>query len=342
MSGRTPPAGGCGRARPPFVPDPLVRSLLDASAAPPYLHEIGPVDGRLALLESQGNAPDDPRVEAAFHAAPVGPSGLTGLWIFRPAAVPGPLPTVLYLHGGRWMLGDAHTHWRLISALVKVSGAAFVVPEYTRTPEARYPVAIEECYAVLEWAARNAGELALRGDRIAVAGDCAGATMATALAMLAKRRGGPRLRAQLLYYAMTDPRCDSDSQEQFAEGHLLTRAALKWYWRQYGGGERELAEPVAAPSRATADDLAGLPPTLIVSAEGDIVRDEAEQYARHLRRAGVAVTSVRYLGMVHDFVSLATLEPSPSAHAAIKQGGSFVAEALSDRPHDRLKQTRLK
>ncbi|MGK5554465.1 alpha/beta hydrolase [Actinomadura kijaniata] len=331
MMGPALPPGGHDRDRPAFVPDPLVRRLLDASAEPPYLHQIGPVDGRLALLEAQGHAPDDPRVAAAFHAAPVGPSGLTGFWVFRPAGAAGPLPAVVYAHGGRWMLGDAHTHWRLISALVLASGAAFVVPEYTRTPEARYPVAVEECYAVLEWAARNADGLDLRGDRIAVAGDCAGATMAAVLPMLAKRRGGPRLRAQLLYYPMTDPRCDSGSQERFAEGYLLTREALRWYWQEYTDDDRQLGEAAVAPLRATAGDLAGLPPALIISAEGDVVRDEAEQYARHLSLAGVPVTCVRYLGMVHDFVSLTALQPSPSSRIALRQGASFLADALFDR-----------
>ncbi|MFC4910116.1 alpha/beta hydrolase [Actinomadura gamaensis] len=313
-----------------FVPDPLVRRLLEASAEPPYLHEIGPVDGRLALAEAQGHAPEDPRVVAAFHAAPVGPSGLIGFWVFRPAEASGPLPAVLYVHGGRWMLGDAYTHWRLISALVLGSGAAFVVPEYSRTPEARYPVAVEECYAVLAWAVDHAPDLGLRGDRVAVAGDCAGATLATVLALLARRRGGPRLRAQLLYSPITDPRADSPSQHRFADGHLLTREAVRWYWRQYVEDERELADPVAAPLRATREDLAGLPPAMIITAEGDVVRDEAEQYARRLREAGVAVTCARYLGMVHDFVSLTALQPSPPARAAIRQGAAFLADALGD------------
>ncbi|MFC9970042.1 alpha/beta hydrolase [Spirillospora sp. NPDC127200] len=313
-----------------FVPDPLVRRLLDASAEPPYLHEIGPVDGRLALLEAQGHSPDDPRVAAAFHVAPVGPSGLTGFWTFRPAAAAGPLPAVLYAHGGRWMLGDAQTHRRLINALVLGSGAAFVVPEYSRTPEARYPVAVEECYATLVWAVENAAALGLREDRVAVAGDCAGATLAAAVTLLAKRRSGPRLRAQLLYYPMTDPACDSPSQHRFAEGHLLTRGALRWYWRQYSDDARELADPVAAPLRATAGDLAGLPPALVVTAEADVLRDEGEAYAAKLRQAGVPVTAVRYLGTVHDFVSLTALQPSPPSHAAVRQGARFLADALSD------------
>jgi acetyl esterase/lipase len=289
------------------------------------------VDGRQALLEMQGHASDDFDVDAEFRLAPVGPSGLVGFWLFRPTGPTGPLPMVVYLHGGRWMLGDARTHARLISELAATSGAAFVVPEYTRTPEARYPVALEESYAVLTWVAEQAAELALDDFRLAVAGDCTGATMATALTMMAKQRGGPRIRAQLLYYPMTDPDADTVSREEFEYGYLLTRAAVEWYWRQYADDECELAEPTAAPLRATMADLAGLPPALVVSAEADVVRDEGEQYARLLRLSGVPVTAVRYLGTVHDFVSLNALRNSPPTRAAIRQGGRFLADALARR-----------
>ncbi|CAL9656054.1 Acetyl esterase [Streptomyces sp. enrichment culture] len=326
-----PPTDDGGSDPPAVVLDPLVQRLVDASAAPPYLHQLGPADGRQALLEMQGQALDDFAVDAEFRVAPVGPSGLVGFWLFRPARPPGPLPVVVYLHGGRWMLGDARTHAPMIGELASLSGAAFVVPEYTRTPEARYPVALEEAYAVLTWVTEQAAELGLDDRRLAVAGDCAGATIATALTMLAKQRGGPRIRAQLLYYPLTDPDCETASAEQFEFGYLLTRGAVEWYWRQYTDDERELAEPTAAPLRATREDLAGLPPALVVSAEADVVRDEGEHYARLLREAGVPVTSVRYLGTVHDFVSLTPLRGSPPTQAALRQGGHFLADALAGR-----------
>ncbi|MFG2884581.1 alpha/beta hydrolase [Streptomyces sp. NPDC048297] len=320
-----------GHDRPAVVLDPLVQRLVEASAAPPYLHQLGPVDGRQALLEMQDDTFDDFDVDAEFRVAPVGPSGLVGFWMFRPRRVAGPLPAVVYLHGGRWMLGDARTHARLISQLAAISGSAFVVPEYTRTPEARYPVALEESYSLLTWVVEQAAELALDDRKLAVAGDCAGATMATALTMMAKQRGGPRIRAQLLYYPMTDPHVDTPSRDQFESGYFLTREAVEWYWQQYADDECELAEPTAAPLRATAADLAGLPSALIVSAEADVVRDEGEAYARLLRLAGVPVTAVRYLGTVHDFVSLTLLRNSPPTRAAIRQGGRFLEKALADR-----------
>lgn len=326
--GHTPGEGGPPRSA--VVLDPLVGRLVAASAAPPFLDELAPSDARQALREAQADLVEDFAVEAEFRIAPVGPTGLVGFWVLRPPGVSGPLPAVLYVHGGRWMLGDVHTHARLVSELVLGARAAAVVPEYSRTPEARYPVAVEECYALLEWTARNAGDLGLDGGRLAVAGDCAGAALATALTMLAKRRGGPRLRAQLLYYPLTDARCDSPSQRDFATGYLLTRAALLRYWRHYTDDPRELAEPTVSPLRASLAELAGLPPALVVTAEADVTRDEGERYAGRLRAAGVAVTAVRFLGTVHDFVSLAALRDSPPTRAAVRQGAAFLRELLAE------------
>jgi acetyl esterase len=321
-------AGGAEFPEPPPVLDPVVERLVRAAAAPPQLQELGPEDGRLALQELQGYSTDDEKVPARFSVAPVGPSGLVGFFDVRPADLAGPLPVVLYVHGGRWMLGDASTHARLVRDLALASGAAFVVPEYSRTPEARYPVAAEECYALLTWVAEQATDLGLDASRIAVAGDCAGATIATALTILAKRRGGPRLRAQVLYYPLTDARCDTPSHRRFAEGYLLTSRQARWYWEQYADRAGDLAEPTAVPMRASHADLAGLPPALVVSAEADVVRDEGERYAERLREAGVRVTATRYPGTTHDFVSLRALEAIPATRAAVAQGGEFLRAAL--------------
>ncbi|MFD5436486.1 alpha/beta hydrolase [Kitasatospora sp. NPDC127067] len=312
----------------PVILDPLVQRLLDASAAPPFLHELEPEAARQALRESQADRIDDFDVDATFHTAPVGPTGLVGFWVFRPTGVGGRPPTVLYVHGGRWMLGDGQTHAWLISELVREAGVAAIVPEYSRTPESRYPVALEECYALLTWAVGQAESLGLDTDRLAVAGDCAGATLATALTLLARARGGPELRAQLLYYPLTDARCDSPSQRLFATGYHLTREAVRSYWRQYVVDPQQRDEPTAVPLRASTAALAGLPPALVVTAEADVTRDEAEEYADLLLRAGVAATAARFQGTVHDFVSLTALRNSPSTRAAVRLGGRFLRAHL--------------
>ena len=322
---------GVGDAQPgpQVVLDPAVRRLLAASAEPPFLHEIGPWDGRTALLESQGAMPVDPAVDVRFRVAPVGPSGLVGFWVFRPVAAARPPGVVLYVHGGRWMLGDGQTHGRLVGELVKASGLAFVVPEYTRTPEARYPVAVEEIYALHTWLAGNGAGLDLDTRRPAVAGDCAGATMAAAVTLLTKRRGGPRIGAQLLYYPLLDARCDSASHRHFATGYLLPSEAVRWYWQEYCDDPRQAALPTVSPLRSSRADLAGLPPALIVTAEADPVRDEGEAYAARLREAGVDATAVRYPGVVHDFVSLTPLQSMPATRAAIAHGASFLRDAAA-------------
>jgi acetyl esterase len=304
--------------------DPVVQRLVTASAAPPSLDDLGPDTARQALRESQVDRFEDFDVDAVYRVASVGPSGLLGFWTVRPAGATGPLPALLYLHGGRWTLGDAQTHARLIGELVDGAGVCAVVPEYSRTPEARYPVALEECYALLDWAVSRAGELGLDARRLAVAGDCAGATLAAAVTMLAKSRGGPPLSAQLLYYPLTDARCDSPSQRRFATGYLLGRRALRAYWARYVTDPAQRDEPTASPLRARTEDLVGLPPALIVTAEADVTRDEGEQYARNLRTAGVEASAVRFLGTIHDFVALHALYDSAPTRAALATGCAFL------------------
>ncbi|BBX83173.1 alpha/beta hydrolase [Mycolicibacterium aubagnense] len=308
------------------VLDPMIARLVAAMATPPTLGQLGPQDGRLALREAQQTVIEQPGTVARFHTAPVGPSGLVGFWLVRPLNEHGPLPTVFYVHGGRFMFGDADTHGRVVGAIAARCRAAVVVPEYSRAPEARYPVALEECYAALLWVRDNAESLGVDAKAIALAGDCAGATIATAVTMVCKARGGPRLRAQLLYYPPTDARCEYPSHSAYGEGYLLTSDEQAWYWDQYCDGDVDC--PTVSPLRAPVADLGGLPPTLIITAEADVVRDEGEAFGERLREAGVSVTCTRYLGTVHDFVVLSQLSGTPSARAALDQGVRFLDEAI--------------
>lgn len=308
------------------VLDPAAADLIRAMRTPPTLRDMGPHLGRRALREVQRLDIERPGTSAQFHTAEVGPSGLVGFWIVRPIGVPGPLPAVLYLHGGRWMFGDADTHAAIVSEFALRCGAAVVVVEYTRTPEARYPVALEECYATLQWVHAHADGLDLDARRFAIAGDCSGATLATAVTMVTKSRGGPRLLAQLLYYPPTDALCRSESHRTFAAGLVISSEEQAWYWDQYCDGD--VTCPTVSPLHADDDDLAGLPPAMVITAEADVVRDEGADFAIRLRRAGVEVTAVRYLGAVHDFVVLTPLADSPPTRAALAQGAEFLSEAL--------------
>ncbi|HEU4413756.1 MAG TPA: alpha/beta hydrolase [Candidatus Angelobacter sp.] len=253
------------------------------------------------------------------------------LRIFRPQDSSGRLPVVMYFHGGGWVLGDADTYDYFMREIVRGTGAAVVFVEYSRSPEARYPVALEECYAATRWVAEHGGELGLLTSRLAVAGDSAGGNLATAVCLLAAQRGGPAIAAQALTYPATGSDFESASFQQFATGYFLTREISQWFWQQYTGGQPVEHEPTACPLQATLEQLKGMPPALIITGECDVLCDEGEAYARKLTQAGVAVTCTRYLGAIHGFTGINALADTPSARAATAQLNAMLREALSAR-----------
>jgi acetyl esterase len=247
--------------------------------------------------------------------------------IFRPRGASGVLPVVLFTHGAGWVFGDAHTHGRLVAELATRAGAAAVFTNYNLSPEARYPTAIEEIYATLEWIAAHGAEQGLDPARIAVAGDSVGGNMTAAITIMAKQRSGPAIAAQLLYYPVTNASFDTGSYEQFATQYWLTRQGMQWYWDQYAPSADDRAQITASPLRASLEDLAGLPPALVIVGEADVLRDEGEAYAAKLRQAGVPVTAVRCQGIIHDFVMVNSLRDTHAALAATAQGGEFLRAA---------------
>ena len=202
-------------------------------------------------------------------------------------------------------------------------------PNYSLSPEAQYPTAIEESYAVLEWIGEHGAEKDLDGSRIAIAGDSVGGNMTAAVTLMSKERSGPELRAQVLFYPVTDASFDTDSYHQFAEGYFLRRDAMQWFWDQYTTDEAQRDEITASPLRATTEQLAGLPKALVITGEADVLRDEGEAYGRKLRQAGVDVTATRYEGVIHDFVMLNALRGTNAAKAAMAQATAFLSEALA-------------
>ena len=240
----------------------------------------------------------------------------------------GPLPVILYMHGGGWVLGNADTHDRLVRELAVGTGAAVVFVEYDRSPEAHYPVAIEQGYATAQWIVREGAAHQLDPDRIAVAGDSVGGNMTAALALMANERGDVRFVQQSMYYPVTDAAMDTGSYEQFAEGYFLTAKAMAWFWDAYLPEHDRRSEPFASPLRASDEQLAGLPPAFIIVDEADVLRDEGEAYAARLRNAGVAVTTVRYDGITHDFMMLNPLSNTHATRAAVAQAISVLRDAL--------------
>jgi acetyl esterase/lipase len=204
-----------------------------------------------------------------------------------------------------------------------------VFPEYDRSPDVHYPVAIEQNYAAAQWIEARGAEHGLDTSRVAVAGDSVGGNMAIAATLMAKERGDVRFAAQALFYPVTDAAFDTPSYEEFAEGYFLRRDGMQWFWDQYTTDEAERAQITASPLRATLEQVTGLPQALVITGEADVLRDEGEAYAKKLRQAGVPVTAVRYQGIIHDFVMLNALRDTHAAHAAIAQAIAFLKEALS-------------
>ncbi|MFI6435450.1 alpha/beta hydrolase [Streptomyces sp. NPDC050759] len=311
------------------VLEPAAQAFAEATANPPYLFDLGPVEGRKTVDEVQSGEIAKPAVDEEWVTVQGGPTGSVRTRIVKPAGATGTLPVVIYLHGAGWVFGNAHTHDRLVRELAVGTGAAVVFPEYDLSPEARYPVAVEQNYAVARWVVEQGAAKGLDATRIAVAGDSIGGNMAAALTLMAKDRGDVPLVQQVLFYPVTDAGFDTGSYHQFAEGYFLRRDAMRWFWDQYTTDEKQRAEITASPLRASVDQLRDLPPALVITAEADVLRDEGEAYANKLREAGVPVTAVRYQGIIHDFVMLNALRETHAAEAAIAQAVRTLRTALA-------------
>lgn len=250
------------------------------------------------------------------------------LTIVRPAGAKGILPVFMFFHGGGWVLGDYPTHERLVRDLVAGSGAVAVFVNYTPSPEAGYGVAINEAYAATRWVAEHGAQIGVDGKRLAVAGNSVGGNMAAVISLMAKQKGAPALRSQVLLWPVTDANFDTPSYQQFADGHFLTRNMMTWFWDNYTQDVNARREIYASPLQASVEQLTGLPPTLIQTAEFDVLRDEAEAYGRKLDAAGVAVKTVRYNGMIHDFGLLNVLSEVPAVRSALEQAAQELKQRL--------------
>ncbi|MDQ1817046.1 alpha/beta hydrolase [Massilia sp. CCM 9210] len=283
------------------------------------LNQMTPEEARAVLVGAQAGS------KVALAPADVSQKTVTldgkpvQLTIVRPAGARGKIPAFMFFHGGGWVLGDYPTHERLVRDLVAGSGAAAVFVNYTPSPEAGYGVALKQAYAATRWVAENGDAINVDGKRLAVAGNSVGGNMAAVVSLMAKDQGAPKLRAQLLMWPVTDANFETPSYRQFADGHFLTRDLMVWFWDHYTRDAGARKEIYASPLQATSAQLQGLPPTLIQTAEFDVLRDEGEAYARKLDAAGVEVKSVRYNGMIHDFGLLNALATLPATRSALEQ-----------------------
>jgi acetyl esterase/lipase len=312
----------------PVVLEPASQAVVGATAKPPFLYELTPTEARAALDGLQAAPIDKLPVNDRWITVPAG-VGDVRVRIVRPSDAVGTLPVILYMHGGGWVLGNAETHDRLIRELAVGTGAAVAFVEYDRSPEARYPVAIEQGYGTAQWIVREGAANQLDPNRIAVAGDSVGGNMTAALTLMAQERGDVRFVHQSMYYPVTDAAMDTRSYEQFADGYFLTAKMMAWFWDAYEPDLERRLEPFASPLRASDEQLAGLPPALVIVGEADVLRDEGEAYAARLRAAGTAVTTVRYDGITHDFLMLNALTDTYATRAAVAQAIAAMRNALN-------------
>jgi acetyl esterase len=315
----------------PVVLEPESQAFVEATAKPPFLFELTPAEARKVLDDVQAAPIDKLPVKDRWITVPAD-VGDVRVRIVRPPDAVGTLPVILYMHGGGWVLGNADTHDRLVRELADGTEAAVVFVEYDRSPEAHYPVAIEQGYATAQWIVREGDANQLNPERIAVAGDSVGGGMTAALAMMANERGDVRFVQQSMYYPVTDAAMDTGSYEQFAEGYFLTAKGMAWFWDQYLPDLERRAEPYASPLRASDGQLEGLPPAFLLVDEADVLRDEGEAYAARLRAVGVPVTAVRYDGITHDFMMLNPLSGTHATRAAVAQAIAFLRKALHGAP----------
>ena len=252
------------------------------------------------------------------------------LHITKPLGAKSNSPVFIFIHGGGWVLGDYPTHRRLVRDLVVSSGAVAVFPDYTPSPEARYPTAINQIYAATQWVSEHGSDIGVDGKNLAIVGNSVGGNMAASVALMAKDKGGPKIKLQVLLWPVTNANFETGSYKELGEGRFLTRNMMIWFWDNYLPDKKAREEIYASPLNATLEQLKDLPPALIQTAENDVLRDEGEAYARKLNEAGVKVTLTRYGGLIHDYGLLNPLAEVPAVKTALQQAAAVIKETLKD------------
>lgn len=310
--------------------EPATRKFLDGANANtgPQIYELTPEKARSVMNDLQKSDVKKMPADIEDRKIPNGSHADIAIKIVRPRDAKGPLPALVYIHGAGWVLGGWETHDRLVLELANKAHIAVVYIDYSRSPEAKFPVALEECYQVTKYVAENAKSLNIDPARLAIGGDSVGGNMAAATTILCKERGGPRIDFQLLFYPVTDASFETESYKKFGTKHFLSLEAMKWFWDQYTTAETDRKSPTVSPLQASTELLKGLPKALIFTAEFDVLRDEGEAYAHKLIEAGVEVTAVRCLGTIHDFVMLNAITNTPAPRFAIDTASAALKQHL--------------
>jgi acetyl esterase/lipase len=317
----------------------FLKKLNSAGGQP--MEQLSPAEARNILVQAQSVPDLDYSGIDEFEKTIMQDDQTVTIHITKPANAGPDASVFIFIHGGGWVLGDYPTHRRLVRDLVLASGAVAVFPDYDRSPEARYPVAISQIYAVVKWVAANGSKIGVNGKKLAVVGNSVGGNMTAAVVLMAKDKKGPAIQLQVLLWPVTDANFETGSYQELGEGRFLTRNMMMWFWDNYLPDKNARKEIYASPLQASVEQLKGLPPALIQTAENDVLRDEGEAYARKLNEAGVPVTLTRYGGLIHDYGLLNALADIPAVKTALFQAASVIRETLKDSTVPQSKPARL-
>lgn len=306
--------------------EPAADAVCNEAARPPLIFQLPPTQGRKQLNEAQNTPVCKAPAQIDTLMVTTGKWGIIPVHIVRPANLSGTPSVIFYLHGAGWVFGNLHTHDKLVRELAARTNSILIFPEYSLSPEARYPTAIEQCYSVLIQLRVMLYQLNIETSlsTLTVAGDSVGGNMTAAMTLMAKSRGGPTIHKQVMYYPVTNACFNTCSYQKFAVDYYLYRAGMMWFWEQYAPREADRRQCTASVLQADINHLSGLPDALIINGEADVLRDEGEAYARKLRSAGVAVTTVRFNGIIHDFVMLNALDQTNACRGAMDLSTEWI------------------
>lgn len=309
-----------------------VREFLKAlnSGTGKPIEELSPVNARAVLVNAQKSVTVDYSGIDESERSITQDGQTVKIHITKPSGAGTNAPCFIYIHGGGWVLGDYPTHRRIVRDLVVESGAVAIFPDYTPSPEAKYPTAINQIYAVAKWVAEHGSELGVNGRNMAVVGNSVGGNMTAAVTLMAREKNGPVFKLQVLLWPVADANFETASYKELAEGRFLTRKMMIWFWDNYLPDLNKRKEIFASPLQASVEQLKDLPPALIQTAENDVLRDEGEAYARKLDEAGVPVTLTRYNGLIHDYGLLNAIADVPAVKVALFQAAATIKKSLQE------------
>lgn len=291
------------------------------------LYEMTPDDARQFLenLQQQSYNPIDAYIEDTLiktknYEIPIR--------IFKPEKTNKKLPAILYIHGGGWILGSKNSWDRFLRQFAVHTNSAVIFPEYSRSPEAKYPKALNEIYETLEYICDKPKDFKIDPEKIVIAGDSVGGNMATVTALRSSIEKGPKILFQLLFYPVTNSEMNTESYKNFSDGPWLTRKAMEWFWQAYEPDREKRKHPFISPINATGDELKNLPPALIITAENDVLRDEGEAYAAKLDLSGVKTANIRINGTIHDFMVLNAIAHTEPVKAAFLLASKTIKQVF--------------